>query len=308
MNKRDCKIIFLGTPLFAATILQKLIQEQYNIVAVVTAPDKAAGRGMELKQSEVKQCALQHNIPVLQPHKLKNPEFLTLLASYQANMQIVVAFRMLPELVWNMPPLGTINLHASLLPNYRGAAPINWAIINGETISGITTFKLRHEIDTGDILLQEKIDIPANYTAGQLHDEMMHKGANLICTTIDKVLENSITPKLQNYTGNEPHAPKLFTEHCLLDFGKPAQALHNLVRGLSPYPSAYCVINNKKLKVYETNFELASNIACVMGQYETDGKTFLKIACHDGWLYLLQIQAEGKKRMTITDYLRGARL
>ncbi len=306
INKENCRIVFLGTPTFAATILEKLLVEKYNVVGVITATDKPAGRGMQLKPSAVKEVALTNNIALLQPEKLKNTEFIAQLQALKADIQIVVAFRMLPEIVWHMPPMGTVNLHASLLPAYRGAAPINWAIINGATVTGITTFKLQHAIDTGNVLLTESIDILPTDNAGTLHDKMMHQGAILICTTIDGIINNSIVEKPQPAAiENEPTAPKIFTESCELHFKNSTINLHNLVRGLSPYPTAFIKWMDKKIKVFETTYELDEKIAELIGSYQTDHKTYWKFACKDGWLYLKDIQLEGKKRMDIKTFLLG---
>jgi methionyl-tRNA formyltransferase len=301
----------MGTPEFAVAILEKLIEEKCNVVAVITAPDKPAGRGMQLTQSAVKQSAIRHNLPVLQPIKLKDPQFLAELQSYQADVQVVVAFRMLPELVWNMPPMGTINLHASLLPKYRGAAPINWAIINGEQETGITTFKLKHVIDTGDILMREKIKIRPDETAGELHDEMKVAGAHLVYTTLSDYCSGRLTPIPQDQlfdesAGHLPEAPKLHTETCTIQWSKKSEEIYNLIRGLSPYPTAFTSLNGKMLKIFKAKYELAS-VQIIPGNFETDGKSFLRFAATDGWVYLEEVQLEGKKKMKIEDFLRGYR-
>ncbi len=308
MQKKDLRIVFLGTPLFAATTLQALIDNDFNIVAVITAPDKPAGRGMLLQQSEVKKCALENNIPLLQPEKLKADSFLQELKSYNANLQIVVAFRMLPEVVWHMPPMGTINLHASLLPNYRGAAPINWAIINGEKETGVTTFKLVHEIDKGNILLQEITTIVEKETVGTLHDKLMLQGAALMVKTIEQILANQITETPQVVKDTDKHAPKLFTATCQIDWNNTAENIHQLVKGLSPFPTAFCSFQEKKLKVFASTFSTPKNIGTAIGHFETDGKTYLQFAAIDGYVSLLDVQWEGKKRMPIADFLRGIKL
>jgi methionyl-tRNA formyltransferase len=308
MIPKQTKIIFIGTPQFAATTLQAIIDAGGNVVAVITAPDKPAGRGMQLQQSDVKKLALQHNIDVLQPEKLKNPDFLATLKSYNADIQIVVAFRMLPEAVWNMPPLGTINLHASLLPNYRGAAPINWAIINGEQQTGITTFKLQHAIDTGNILLQQTVDITPTMHVGELHDILMTKGAALIVKTIEGILANSITEQAQIMQDTDKHAPKIYTDTCKIDWNNRVQDIYNLIRGMSPYPTAFTFLNDKKLKIYNAEFMQQTNVGTAIGHYTTDGKTYLHFAGKDGIISLLDIQLEGKKRMPIADFLRGVKL
>lgn len=308
------KIIFLGTPDFAVATLDAMVQHQLNVVAVVTAPDKPAGRGMKLQQSAVKKYAVEHQIPVLQPEKLKNEEFLQALKSYQADLQVVVAFRMLPEVVWNMPPLGTINVHASLLPNYRGAAPINWAIINGEAASGVTTFKLKHEIDTGDILLQEKVIITETDNAGILHDKLMTTGAQLLVKTIDELRNNTlkIIPQTSLTSGIEQeislkHAPKIFTETCKIDWSKSTIEVYNLIRGLSPYPAAFTTVNDKKMKLFEVEKMIASH-SFEPGYIETDQKKYIRFYCTDGYISVKKIQLEGKTQMFVEDFLRGNKI
>jgi methionyl-tRNA formyltransferase len=308
------KIIFLGTPDFAVATLDAMVQHQLNVVAVVTAPDKPAGRGMKLQQSAVKKYAVEHHIPVLQPEKLKNEDFLKALKSYQADLQVVVAFRMLPEVVWNMPPLGTINVHASLLPNYRGAAPINWAIINGEGETGVTTFKLKHEIDTGDILLQEKVEITETDNAGILHDKLMSTGAHLLVKTIDELQNNTlkIIPQTSLTSGIEQqstlkHAPKIFTETCKIDWSKNTVDVYNLIRGLSPYPAAFTTVNDKKMKLFDVE-KIIENHSFEPGKIETDNKKFIHFYCADGYISLKKLQLEGKTQMLVEDFLRGNKL
>lgn len=301
------RIIFLGTPDFAVAALRALVENHFNVVAVVTAPDKPAGRGMQLKASEVKNYALSQSLPVLQPERLKDPDFLETLRSYQADLQVVVAFRMLPEVVWNMPPLGTINVHASLLPQYRGAAPINWAVINGETETGVTTFRLKHAIDTGNILLQQKVDILPEDNAGSLYAKLMEVGAALLVTTIRGIMDGTITEQPQAEGGEWKHAPKIFRDDARIDWNRPVNELHNLVRGMSPYPAAYTTIAGKQLKIYESRFEEVP-VTTPAGGFESDGKTYLRFAAKDGWLYCLTVQYEGKKKMPIADFLRGFRL
>ena len=308
---KDCRIVFMGTPEFAVAILDKLVAENCNVVAVVTAPDKPAGRGMQLSQSAVKQYAVQHGLKVLQPVKLKDPLFIEELQSLHADVQVVVAFRMLPEMVWNMPPMGTINLHASLLPKYRGAAPINWAIIHGETETGITTFKLQHAIDTGDVLMRQSIPIRPDETAGELHDEMKVLGAQLVFDTLVGYCNESLKPVAQKELLNKsmkevPEAPKLHTETCKINWEKTSQEVFNLVRGLSPYPGAFTYLDDKVLKVYRASFE-QGNPTVSIGHFETDRKTFLRFATADGWIYVKELQLEGKKRMVVEDFLRGYR-
>jgi methionyl-tRNA formyltransferase len=297
----------MGTPPFAVASLAALVEAGYHIVGVVTAPDKPAGRGMQLTQSAVKQYALEKGLKVLQPEKLKNPVFLEELSALKADLQVVVAFRMLPELVWNMPPMGTINVHGSLLPQYRGAAPINWAIINGEKETGVTTFKLQQEIDTGDILLQDTMPIGENETAGELHDRMKETGAKLLLRTLEGITAGTLTALPQaNIAVPIQHAPKLFTETCKIDWTKPAGSIHNLIRGLSPFPGAFSYLDGKMLKIYRSKKEITPTNS-EAGTVLTDGKTYLKFACADGFIHVTDIQSEGKKRMPVEDFLRGRR-
>jgi methionyl-tRNA formyltransferase len=298
------KIIFLGTPDFAVASLSALVDAGYNIVAVITAPDKHAKRGMQLQQSAVKQFAVSKNIPVLQPEKLKAPAFLEELKSLQADLQIVVAFRMLPEVVWNMPPLGTINVHASLLPQYRGAAPINWAIIHGEKETGVTTFKLRQEIDTGDILLQQKIAIEEEDNAGILHDKLMHAGAKLLLQTIQQLQENKLEAKAQSLLNDTKHAPKIFTETCNINWNDTVENCYNFIRGLSPYPAAFTTLQEKKIKIFACK-KIVETHTLPCGTYNTDYKTYLRYACSNGFIDILQMQLEGKSKMGVGDFLRG---
>ena len=302
------RIIFMGTPDFAVASLDALLQSGEQVVAVVTTPDKPAGRGQKMHESAVKQYAVAHNIPVLQPEKLRDPAFLESLKSYAADLQIVVAFRMLPEVVWNMPAHGTINVHASLLPNYRGAAPINHAVINGEKVSGVTTFLLQHAIDTGNVLLQKEVAIAETDNAGDLHDGLMQAGANLLLETVAALRAGTLTPIPQEEMAGKDwkHAPKIFKEDCVINWNKPGKDVYNQIRGLSPYPTAFTILHDKVLKVYETDLlEKIPNIAA--GSYETDHKTYLRLACTDSYLDLKLVQIEGKKRMTIEDFLRGYR-
>ena len=301
------KIVFMGTPDFAVASLDALVQANFDIVAVVTAPDKPAGRGQKLNESAVKKYAIEKSIPVLQPEKLKNPEFLEALKSYQADLQVVVAFRMLPEVVWNMPSKGTINLHGSLLPQYRGAAPINHAIINGEKESGVTTFFLTHEIDTGDIILSDRTPIGDDETAGELHDKLMVIGANLLVKTVTAIAEGDVSEQPQPKSDELKHAPKIFKEDCKIDWNNSTIKIHNLIRGLSPYPTAFTLLNDKTLKVFKAEPE-DTEPAIAAGGFLTDNKTYLKFATKDGFIKLLDIQFEGKKRMLISDFLRGMRL
>jgi len=299
----------MGTPEFAVASLDALVNAGCNIVGVITAPDKPAGRGLKLQESAVKKYAVEKGLRILQPEKLKNSQFLQELRSLNADIQIVVAFRMLPEAVWNMPPMGTINVHASLLPQYRGAAPINWAIINGEKETGVTTFKLKHEIDTGDILLQEKTPISENETAGELHDQLKESGAKVLVKTIQGLADGTLNETSQSEILNSKsemikHAPKIFTETCKIDWSKPINEVHNLIRGLSPFPGAFTYLNDKLLKIYRGEKEDKQSTISE-GQFETDNKTFLKFACNNGFILVKELQLEGKKRMNVEDFLRG---
>lgn len=303
------RIVFMGTPAFAVASLSALLQAKMNVVGVVTAPDKPAGRGMQLQQSAVKQFALAHDLPILQPEKLKSSEFFEALNQWAPELQVVVAFRMLPEQIWSFPPMGTLNVHGSLLPQYRGAAPINWAIINGEKETGVTTFQLQHAIDTGAILLQDRIPIAPNNTAGEIHDTMMEVGAQLLVKTLHGLFNNSIQAVPQDQVmGNEglQHAPKIFTKDCEIDWEKPCASIHNLIRGLAPFPGAITKIDGKIVKLFLTQM-IEGPPTEVPGTFVTDGKTYAKIACKDGYIGLSDIQWEGKKRMPIIDFLRGYR-
>ena len=321
------RIVFMGTPEFAVASLDALVKAGYTIAGVVTAPDKPAGRGMKMQQSEVKKYAVKRGLKVLQPEKLKAPEFLEELRSLQADLQVVVAFRMLPEVVWNMPPKGTINLHGSLLPQYRGAAPINWAVINGEKETGVTTFKLKQEIDTGDILLQESIPIGENETAGEVHDKMKEIGAQLVVRTIEGIKEGALKETSQEDLLNAKsetlnagathsafstqhsalkHAPKIFSADCKIDWTKTADEIHNLIRGLSPFPGAFTELGDKTIKVFKSEKEHIIPTT-KPGRWESDKMTFLKFAARDGYILLKDVQLEGKKRMSIEDFLRGYR-
>lgn len=289
------KIIFMGTPEFAVASLKALLEAGKQIVAVVTAPDKPAGRGQKLQSSAVKTFALEHNLPVLQPLKLRDPAFLQALKDYQADLQVVVAFRMLPEIVWDMPPKGTINLHASLLPQYRGAAPINHALINGETYSGVSTFLLQHEIDTGQILMNKKTAIGPNETAGELHDKLMQVGAELLVETIHAIETDSyrLTPQPEETTGLKT-APKIFKEDCEINWDLDAQTLHNFIRGLSPYPTAFTELHGKNFKIFKA-FPEITNVNVPPGTPVQEGNKSLKFACKNGYIHVEQLQLQGKK-------------
>lgn len=301
------RIIFMGTPDFAVASLAALLKAELNVVAVITAPDKPAGRGLKITSSRVKEFALEKGLTVLTPEKLKNPLFIEELRSYRADLQVVVAFRMLPELVWNMPPLGTLNLHGSLLPQYRGAAPINWAIINGEKETGVTTFRLKHEIDTGDILEQLRLPINEDETAGELHDKMMIEGAELLVHTVKGLASGELQEIPQAVVGGDivlKHAPKLFTETCRIDWAKPASEVFDLIRGLSPHPGAFTIFQDKMLKVFRAE-KITGEAGISPGELETDKKTFLRFAAMGGWISVKEIQMEGKKRMKVEEFLRG---
>jgi len=325
MNKKDFRIVYMGTPDFAVESLKALVEGGYNVVAVVTMPDKPMGRhGSVLQPSPVKQYALEHGLKVMQPVKLKDPEFIEELRGLKADLQIVVAFRMLPEVVWNMPPYGTFNAHASLLPKYRGAAPINWAVINGDTETGITTFMLKHEIDTGDIIDQVRIPIAETDNVEIVHDKLMVLSGQLVTKTVDSIIDGtfktisqeelmkqqlSINPQLSTINLLSP-APKIFRDTCRINWNQPAKKVYDFVRGLSPYPAAWTMLDGKSVKIYEASIEKVSSKQSVydgksVGSIETDGKTYIKVMAADGWLHIHTLQLEGKKRMPVTDLLRG---
>ncbi|SNS85928.1 methionyl-tRNA formyltransferase [Ekhidna lutea] len=300
----ELQIVFLGTPDFAAASLRKLVENQVNVVAVITAPDKPKGRGKKLGMSAVKAYALKADLPILQPTNLKSPEFLEELKSYNADLQIVVAFRMLPVVVWDMPRLGTFNLHASLLPQYRGAAPINWAIINGEKETGVTTFFLKHEIDTGEIIFQEKEEISDTDNVGSLYERLMHKGADLVLKTV-RAIENEDYPQTpQDNSPELKHAPKIFKEDCKIDWEQPMKKINDFIRGMAPYPAAWTTLNRKNLKIFEVEKSSAgTNKPC--GEIYSDGKNYLRVNTKDGTLNILDLQLEGKRRMKVDEFLRG---
>lgn len=300
----DLRIVFMGTPEFAVPSLEVLIKNGFRVVAVVTAPDRPQGRGLKLTPSPVKECAIQHGIPVLQPTNLKSPEFLEQLKSLRANLQVVVAFRMLPEAVWAMPPLGTFNLHASLLPQYRGAAPINWAIINGETETGVTTFFLQHEIDTGAIIFQEREPISLSDDAGTLYDRLMEKGAQVVLKTVRAVAAGTCPAIPQKISGELKPAPKIFKEHCKINWQQPGQRALNFIRGLSPYPAAWATLNGRHFKIFQaTMIDVTSSEQ--PGSVKTDNKTYLHVKVADGWLAVEELQGEGKRKMSIAEFFRG---
>ncbi len=305
----NLRIIFMGTPEFAVPSLEILVENKFNVVAVITAPDKPQGRGQKLTASPVKECAVKYSIPVLQPTNLKSPDFTNELKSYNANLQVVVAFRMLPEVVWAMPSLGTFNLHASLLPQYRGAAPINWAIINGEKETGATTFFLKHEIDTGSIIFQEKEKISEDDDVGKLYERLMNMGSALVLKTVKAIEVGNVPSQAQDESVILKHAPKIFKETCEVKWNQPSESIRNFVRGLSPYPAAWTILNGKTFKLFKvesTTDSLLSTVDC--GQIDTDNKTYLRVKTQDGWISILEFQPEGKKRMSIDEFFRGNRI
>ncbi len=304
----DLRIIFMGTPEFAAHSLKVLNENGVNVVAVVTAPDKPAGRGQKIQSSAVKVLADELNIPVLQPVKLRDEEFLNSLRDYKADLQIVVAFRMLPEVVWSMPPKGTFNLHASLLPQYRGAAPINWAVINGEKETGVTTFFLKHEIDTGNIIMSKKIEIGEDDTAGIIHDKLMFLGAELVVETVKNIVSGSVISIPQDEKEQLKPAPKIFKEDCKIEWNKPSVVIHNLVRGMSPYPTAWTELKDGKstisIKIFKTKL-VDKEINLKPGEILIENRESLFVGTKDGIIAIDELQLAGKKRMKTEDFLRG---
>ena len=316
MEKKDLRIVYMGTPEFAVESLKRLVEGGYNVVAVITMPDKPMGRhGSVLQASPVKQYAVSQGLKVLQPEKLKDETFVEELRSLQADLQIVVAFRMLPEVVWNMPPMGTFNLHASLLPQYRGAAPINWAVMNGDTETGITTFFLKHEIDTGEVIQQVKVPIADTDNVEVVYDKLMMLGGDLVLETVDAILNGTVKsiPQEEMFASEAElrPAPKIFKETCRIDWNKGVKGVYDHVRGLSPYPAAWTELcapegTRQVLKVYETEKQFKEH-ALPAGTVDTDQKTYFRIAVKDGYVNLLSVQLAGKKRMNIGDFLRGYR-
>ena len=314
MNPKELRIVFMGTPEFAVPSLRALVAGGYNVVAVVTTPDKPAGRGQKLHQSEVKLAALELGLPVLQPEKLKAPEFVEAMQALKPDLGIVIAFRMLPEVIWAMPRLGTFNLHASLLPQYRGAAPINWAVINGETETGVTTFLLNHEIDKGAIIAQVRVPILPEDNVGTMYDKLMHNGTALVTETVDRIAAGDIQPMEQ--TGIDESrlhpAPKIFKEDCRIDWSWEGRRIVNFVRGLSPYPAAWTEMRKEgetaslTAKIYAAAFEGAAHNKAA-GTVESDGRTFIRVACADGWITLGELQIAGKKRLPVRELLLGLR-
>jgi methionyl-tRNA formyltransferase len=313
MKSKELSIVFMGTPDFAVASLKALVDGGYNVVGVITAPDKPAGRGNKITESAVKQYAIENNLKVLQPEKLKNPEFLAELESLKADLQVVVAFRMLPEVVWNMPPMGTFNLHGSLLPQYRGAAPLNWAVINGEAKTGVTTFLLDHEIDTGKIIFKRETPISEYETVGEVHDRLMEIGAQLVVETVDAIAEGNIQPIPQTELIADvaiKHAPKIFKEDCKIDWNKDTESVRNLIRGLSPYPAAWTnLVHPKTGAEIQTKLFFAQKVVSGRttepGTIDTDRKKYLNVACQNGWLQITDLQIAGKKRMKTDEFLRG---
>jgi len=314
MSSNDFRIVFMGTPEFAVASLKALIDSRFNVVAVVTAPDKPAGRGQKMQEPDVKQFAKNYDIPILQPDKLKDQEFINQLKSYKADLNVIVAFRMLPEVIWSMPRLGTINLHASLLPQYRGAAPINWAIINGDKKTGITTFFIEKEIDTGKIIHSKEVEITENDNAGSLHDKLMVSGADLLVNTVSSIKAGSY-PQLDQSTTLPAGtvllpAPKIFKDTCRINWNDDITKTYNFIRGLSPYPAAWTSFQNLQngetlsIKIFETKKEL-TNHKLTSGTIVSDEKTYLKVAVDGGFLEVKNIQLEGKKKLIIEEFLRG---
>ena len=315
MKKEDLRIVYMGTPDFAVESLRCLVEGGYNVVGVITMPDKPAGRGHKLQFSPVKQYALEHSLPLLQPEKLKDEAFVEALREWKADLQIVVAFRMLPEVVWNMPRLGTFNLHASLLPQYRGAAPINWAVINGDTETGITTFFLRHEIDTGEVIQQVRIPIADTDDVGIVHAKLMMLGGKLVTETVDAILNDAVKPIPQEemaVVGELRPAPKIFKDTCRIDWNQPVKRIYDFIRGLSPYPAAWSELvqpdgETVVMKIFETEKIIQSH-QLTPGTLLTDGKTYIHVAAADGIIGIRALQLPGKKRLKTDELLRGFRL
>lgn len=317
MTKKDLRIVYMGTPDFAVESLRALVEGGYNVVGVVTGPDKPVGRhGSVLQPTPVKQYAVEHGLHVLQPERLKDEAFIEELRSLRADLQIVVAFRMLPEIVWAMPPLGTFNLHASLLPQYRGAAPINWAVINGDTETGVTTFFLKHEIDTGAVIRQVRVPISDTDCVGDVHDRLMMLGGSVVCDTVDAILDGTAqaTPQELMLPDEELRpAPKIFKDTCRIAWGRTSKQVYDFIRGLSPYPAAWTTLiapdgTEQVMKVYEAVIIEKPLSLCPIGTISTDGKTYIHVYTSDGALSIRTLQLAGKKRMSVDDFLRGFRL
>lgn len=315
MEKKDLRIVYMGTPDFAVESLRQLVEGGYNVAGIITMPDKPAGRGHKIQYSPVKQYALGQNLPLLQPQNLKDESFIQSLRDWKADLQIVVAFRMLPEVVWNMPRLGTFNLHASLLPQYRGAAPINWAVINGDTETGITTFFLKHEIDTGEVIRQQRVPIADTDNVEVVYDKLMMLGGKLVVETVDDILNDRVKPMPQEemaVAGELRPAPKIFKETCRIDWNRPVKKIYDFVRGLSPYPGAWTELISPEgetvvLKIFESEKNVEKH-GLIPGTIVTDGKKTIKIAVPDGFLSILSLQLPGKKRLKTDELLRGFRL
>ncbi len=318
LNKRDMRIVYFGTPEFASSQLEAIISAGYEVAAVVTVPDKPAGRGKKIQSSDVKLTALKYNLPIMQPVSLKSPDFIEELSSYKADLFVVVAFRMLPEVVWSMPPMGTFNLHASLLPQYRGAAPINHAIINGEKETGLTTFLLDREIDTGEIIMQEKVVVEDDETAGALHDKLMLLGNKVVVETLKMIEEGRVHSQSQEVIIQKENmllkpAPKIFKEDCRIDWTKDAKSIYDFIRGLSPYPAAHTqfVSDNDEtldIKVFEVSLKENKSGSKQLYQLDTDGRSYLDVVLKDFNISIKKIQQAGKKAMPIADFLRGTRI
>ena len=316
MSGKELRIVFMGTPEFAVPSLRALVAGGYNVVGVVTTPDKPAGRGQRLHESDVKIAARELELPILQPVKLRDPEFVEAMRALQPDLGIVIAFRMLPEVVWAMPRLGTFNLHASLLPQYRGAAPINWAIINGETETGVTTFLLNHEIDKGAIIGQIREPIHPEDTIGTMYDRLMKIGTGLVLETVERIAAGEIQPiEQQGIDETTLHpAPKIFKEDCRIDWSKPGKRIIDFIRGLSPYPAAWTAMYHEgsdeealTAKIFAARFEAADHPGITCGTIESDGRNFIRVACADGWIRLEELQIAGKKRLPVHDLLLGWR-
>ena len=302
----ELRIVFMGTPEFAVPSLEILLEKGYNVVAVVTAPDKPQGRGQKIEVSPVKAVAVKHNLNILQPTNLKAPEFVETLRTLNANLQIVVAFRMLPEVIWSMPKLGTFNLHGSLLPQYRGAAPIHWAVINGEKETGVTTFFLKHEIDTGSIIYQDREQIADEDTVGSVYERLMTKGAALVLKTV-QAIEHGNAPALPQHEGGTlKHAPKIFRETCEIRWDQPAESIRNFIRGLNPFPIAWTTLQGKTFKIQRAS--VVSGGTGTPGTIDTDEKSYLKVRAADGWVVIEEFQPEGKRKMSVSDFFRGNKL
>lgn len=306
MNQKKLRILFLGTPDFAAASLEALVHDGHQIVAVVTAPDKPAGRGLDIQFSAVKKTALSHGLNILQPLRLKDEAFLDTLRNLDIDLGIVVAFRMMPQVLWSLPKMGTFNLHASLLPQYRGAAPIHWAVINGEKETGLTTFFLKHEIDTGDILLQEKTYIEPTENTGMLYERMMKQGAALVLQTVDLIEKGNYRPIAQAEASTLKSAPKIFKEMAEVNFNRPVEQVYNFIRGMNPFPGAWCKHDNKKYSLLECTYDI-DGMEKSPGEVSSDDKTFIHIYCQGGKIILLRIKAEGKKGMTVKEFLNGSK-